>query len=625
MKTDRVRPSGCRERLAELENQISRLNRREGALLQISNKYWRARRIWLVVGIILTIGVYELGGDWTGLLAFLFSVGVFIGIAHFHGKVLASLRRNGEWISIKRSQMARIGLDWGAMPRYEQSRTIPSHPYELDLDITGETSLHRLLDVGMTIEGSHRLLDWLLNTDPDPEQISKRQALVVELSRLTLFREKLLLHSTRATEEIGGQWQSGRLLQWINRHEASRWLLPALIALCCLAVLNIGLFSLFVAKILPAYWLISALAYLAIMRWRSEDIRTSFVEATALEKALNQVTGVFSHLERYGHGNNPNLARLSAPFRDRQNRPSAFLKRLSRIAAALSLRAGNPFLWVWLQLIVPWDFYFSYRLRRCKTEASSLIPIWIDVWTELEALVSLANFAWLHQEYCMPDFILAGDSGDAPFVAKEIGHPLIRCDHKVTNDFDLGGDKRIAIITGSNMAGKSTFLRTLGINLVLAYAGGPVSAASLRTSFFRVFACIKVSDSLADGLSYFYAEVRRLRALLDSVKNHEGDIHFVLIDEIFRGTNNRERRIGSQQYIRALAEMPVVGSVATHDLELIKLEQEIPVVANYHFREEIADGKMVFDYKIHPGPCPTTNALRIMELEGLPVSAGKDA
>ena len=180
---------------------------------------------------------------------------------------------------------------------------------ELDLDITGETSLHRLLDVAMTIEGSHRLLDWLLNTDPAPEQISKRQALVAELSGLTLFREKLLLHSTRATEEIGGRWQSGRLLQWINRHEASRWLLPALIALCCLAVLNIGLFSMFVAKILPAYWVISALAYLAIMRWRSEDIRTSFVEATALEKALNQVTGVFSHLERYGHRNNPNLAR----------------------------------------------------------------------------------------------------------------------------------------------------------------------------------------------------------------------------------------------------------------------------------------------------------------------------
>jgi hypothetical protein len=429
----------------------------------------------------------------------------------------------------------------------------------------------------------------------------------------------------RATEEIGGQWQSGRLLKWINRHAASRWLLPALIILCCLAAVNIALFSLFAAGILPAYWAISALTYLAVMRWRSEDIGTSFAEATALENALKQVIGVFSHLERYSHTNKPNLERLSAPFRDKQNRPSAFLKRLSRIAAALSLRAGNPYLWAPLQLIVPWDFYFSYRLSRCKSAVSSLIPVWVDVWTELEALVSLANFAWLHPEYCIPEFRSSGDPGEAVFVAGKIGHPLIPCDRKVTNDFELGGHKRIAIITGSNMAGKSTFLRTLGINLVLAYAGGPVSAASLRASFFRVFACIKVSDSLADGLSYFYAEVKRLRALLDSVKNNVDDVHFALIDEIFRGTNNRERRIGSQQYIRALAEMTVIGSVATHDLELIKLEEEIRVVANYHFREEIADGKMVFDYKIHPGPCPTTNALRIMELEGLPVSAGKEA
>jgi DNA mismatch repair ATPase MutS len=276
-----------------------------------------------------------------------------------------------------------------------------------------------------------------------------------------------------------------------------------------------------------------------------------------------------------------------------------------------------------LQLIVPWDFYFSYRLSRCKAAVTPLIPIWVDVWTELEALVSLANLAWLHQEYCIPDFQSSGQGG--VFVAKDLGHPLITCDRKVTNDFELGTDKSIAIITGSNMAGKSTFLRTLGINLVLAYAGGPVSATHFAVSYFRIFACIKVSDSLADGLSYFYAEVKRLKAILDSVKNHPDAVHFVLIDEIFRGTNNRERRIGSQSYIRALAELPVIGAVATHDLELIRLEQEIPAVANYHFREEIVDGRMVFDYRIHPGPCPTTNALRIMEIEGLPVSVAKEA
>jgi hypothetical protein len=571
----------------------------------------------------VTVALYEFAGDRPGLAALLIALAAFATVASFHRKVLNSIRRNGQWIDIKRSQIARIRLNWDGMGQSRPGRAIPGHPFDLDLDITGETSLHRLLDVAMTVEGSDRLLEWLLNTIPDPAEIQRRQALVTELARLTLFREKLLLYSMQATQEIGGHWESGRLLQWINRHATSRWFLPALLILCYLAIVNVALFVLFYYGLLPGYFVITLLIYLFVMRWRAKDIGTSFSEATALENALKQVIVVFSHLERYAHKNSPNLARLLAPFADRRMRPSKFLKRLSRIAAALSLRFGNPYLWAPLQFIMPWDFLFSYGLSRCKAAITPLIPIWVDVWTELEALVSLANLAWLHQEYCIPDFQTGGPGG--VLAAKGLGHPLIPCDRKVVNDFELGADKSIAIITGSNMAGKSTFLRTLGINLALAYAGGPVSASQFIVSYFRVFACIKVSDSLADGLSYFYAEVKRLKALLDSVNSNPDSVHFILIDEIFRGTNNRERRIGSQSYIRALAELPVIGAVATHDLELIRLEQEIPAVINYHFREDIVDGRMVFDYRIHKGPCPTTNALRIMEIEGLPVNAAREA
>ena len=169
------------------------------------------------------------------------------------------------------------------------------------------------------------------------------------------------------------------------------------------------------------------------------------------------------------------------------------------------------------------------------------------------------------------------------------------------------------------MAGKSTFLRTIGVNLCLCYAGAPVNAERLETSLFRLFTCIKVSDSVQDGLSYFYAEVKRLQALLAAATREDPLPVLFLIDEIFRGTNSRERLIGSRSYIRALSESTAVGLVATHDLELIKLADEIKGVVNFHFREEVAGGKMVFDYRLRSGPCPTTNALIIMELEGLPV------
>jgi DNA mismatch repair ATPase MutS len=206
------------------------------------------------------------------------------------------------------------------------------------------------------------------------------------------------------------------------------------------------------------------------------------------------------------------------------------------------------------------------------------------------------------------------------FDAREIGHPLIKPEHKICNDFALNDQLRTVILTGSNMAGKSTFLRTVGVNLCLAYAGAPVNAEGLQTSLFRLFTCIKVSDSVQDGLSYFYAEVKRLKQLLTAAEKQNDLPVLFLIDEIFRGTNNRERHIGSHAFIRGLSRCSnAVGLIATHDLELTTLADELPGIANFHFREEVGGGRMVFDYRLHAGPCPTTNALKIMQLEGLPV------
>ena len=207
----------------------------------------------------------------------------------------------------------------------------------------------------------------------------------------------------------------------------------------------------------------------------------------------------------------------------------------------------------------------------------------------------------------------------ASFTGQALGHPLIPADEKVCNDFSLMQQGTLVIITGSNMAGKSSFLRTLGVNLALAYAGGPVNADHLETGLFRLFSTIRVSDSVTDGFSYFYAEVRRLKALLDALEAEHPYPLFFLIDEIFKGTNNRERLIGSRAYIRALVGRNGMGLISTHDLELVQLADEIPQVRNAHFREEVVDGRMVFDYRLRPGPCPTTNALKIMQLEGLPV------
>jgi DNA mismatch repair ATPase MutS len=173
------------------------------------------------------------------------------------------------------------------------------------------------------------------------------------------------------------------------------------------------------------------------------------------------------------------------------------------------------------------------------------------------------------------------------------------------------------------MAGKSSFLRTIGINLSLTFAGGPVCAGALQTSLFRLYTSMRIADSVTEGFSYFYAEVQRLKSLLDALEEDTAVPLFFLIDEIFRGTNNRERLIGSQAYVAALSGKNGVGVIATHDLDLVSLADNLPDVSNFHFRDDVRNGRMIFDYKLHPGPCPTTNALKIMQLADLPISIAK--
>jgi DNA mismatch repair ATPase MutS len=286
---------------------------------------------------------------------------------------------------------------------------------------------------------------------------------------------------------------------------------------------------------------------------------------------------------------------------------------VGRVVFAAGLR-GNPVVWVLINTIVPWDMIFGWLLARYRAELAERMPVWLDTWYELEALSSLATFAWLNPDYQFP--VIHAEGG---LQATALGHPLLPYPTKISNDFSLTETGTVVIITGSNMSGKSSFLRTLGVNLVLAYAGGVVDGTRFETPLFRVFSTIRVNDSLTEGFSYFYAEVRRLKALLNALQAEHPYPLFFLIDEIFKGTNNRERLIGSRAYIRALVGGNGMGVVSTHDLELVQLADEIPQVLNYHFREDVVDGRMIFDYKLRLGPCPTTNALKIMQLEGLPV------
>jgi DNA mismatch repair ATPase MutS len=255
----------------------------------------------------------------------------------------------------------------------------------------------------------------------------------------------------------------------------------------------------------------------------------------------------------------------------------------------------------------------SIKVERFKKSIKTNFPIWVNTWHKLEAYSSLAEFAYLNPDYNFPEIIESSDLLNG----KNIGHPLIKSDQKITNDFLISESAITNIITGSNMAGKSTFLRTIGINFLLAYAGSVVNAQKFVISRINLFTCIKVSDSVVDGISYFYSEVKRLKKIIEKIKTNDG-YSLVLIDEIYKGTNNVERLIGSRALIKYFSKQNIYNIVSTHDLELVKIAEELANVKNFHFKEIIQDSKMSFDYKLMLGPCPTTNALKIMQLEGLP-------
>ncbi|NCF66663.1 MAG: hypothetical protein GWP61_11860 [Chloroflexi bacterium] len=635
-------------RLQALRNLIQRLDRH---LIQLRNRSdqltrWRLASfaLFVILGSVILLTFGALVWATAGIILLL----PFLMTVVWHRRVERSIDRHLLWRRLKKAQLARMVLDWDNIPPVQRLQILPEHLFAIDLDLVGDRSIFRLLDVSLTLEGGQRLGDWLLETEPDPKRTMRRQAIVSELMQMPAFCDRLNLNAAiaseksapelrfnpqRRSEQRSGQhkWSADRLLKWLNLRTEIEPLRKVLVLLLLLVPVNFALLVGHLTGWLPPLWIASWFVYAAIVLSQSRKVEPLFRNASLLSDSLRQLAAVFNILEKRSLENRPALWELCAPLRHEKWRPSEQLKRANRLLVAAGLRL-NPALGFLLNALVPWDVFFAYRLDVFKLGVADLLPGWLDLWYELEALNGLANFGYLYPEATFAKIIplsressLHEANGDIeervmlPFVAHDIGHPLIAAEERVGNDFSVLELGTTTIVTGSNMAGKSSFLRTIGVNIRLALAGAPVLASSLRLVPFRVAASITVTDSVTDGFSFFYAEVTRLKALLDELKRPHPYPLFFLIDEIFRGTNNRERLIGSRSFVQALTGCYGMGVIATHDLELVKLGKTNPNIRNAHFRDDVQGDRMVFDYKLHPGPCPTTNALRIMRLAGLPI------
>ena len=614
------------DRLPDL---LARLDRRAAALAARSLRYSRLRLATALGGLVLALVLGRAVSPEAGWGAFFAAAAVFVGLVRGHERVARAERRLGLWRTLQARHLARLRLDWGALGPAPEAAP-PAHPFASDLDVTGPRSLIHLLDSTGTEGGSARLRAWLLAADPDPEAARLRQRRVRALVPRGRLRDRLALLAHEASGDADARWDDGAIHAWLAAPAPGPSLGRWAVVLTTLDVLTLSLFVVW-ALGGPSLWLYSFTAYAVLYLYKFGAFAHVFERAQDLQLGLARVGPLLRFAERDGARLDPALEPVWRPLAGARG-PRQRLRRLDRITAAAAL-TRNDVLRLVFNVLLPYDLLIAIALSRLRTELASLLPPWLDALYEIEALGALAGAHALRpQATTFPDLLPPEASGEGALLeARDLRHPLLPLDGARGNDVALGTGE-VVVVTGSNMSGKSTFLRAIGLGSVLGWAGGPVWAGALALQPLRPFASMRIGDVLQEGLSTFYAEVRRLKALLDWVEAPpapegsgaaappEAAPALVLIDEMLRGTNNRERLAGAQAIVRALAGARATGLVATHDLALADLEGEDARVSNAHFRERAEGNRLAFDYRLRPGPCPTTNALVIMQRAGLPVT-----
>lgn len=587
---------------------IDKLNDKVELFEKISKKYSLVRLAVFLAAIFLFIifylNDYEITSFYVGGgLGIVFSI-----LVYYHNKVEKSIRRFKIYIEVKKENLARLNLDWNNIPYNESLLGISPSPIEQDLNVVEKKGLLHLISTGISFESITFLRNWLNVSELRKEQITNRQKIIAELKNLTRFRDKLLLVSRHS---LSKEKLKVEITEWLKNAIDKRGIKQFTLLLSILSTTNLILLVGYFIGFLDSYYyqllIIYMFTYFLGYRYVKDIKRISDI----LFEEIRKYSSIFSFIEKYNYGNSDLLKDLLKQFLSKHTSPSRVLNSINFTIEVLNLRA-NPFIWFAIMCILPIDYLLALKVERFRKTIKSDFPIWLETFNQLETYSSLATFAYLNPEYSFAKF----DNNNL-IVSERLGHPLIKYEKRITNDFSINDCNRTNIITGSNMSGKSTFLRTIGINTLLGYAGSVVCAKKFIISKYDLYTCIKVSDSVIDGISYFYAEVKRLKNIIDEIEKRDGS-SLVLIDEIYKGTNNVERFIGSKALIKYLSEQKIFSVISTHDLKMVNVENELKAVNNYHFKEIIDGNKMTFDYKLMEGPCPTTNALKIMDIEGLP-------
>jgi hypothetical protein len=484
------------------------------------------------------------------------------------------------------------------------------HLYAADLDLFGQGSLFERLCDARTRVGRETLARWLA-APASVDEVHERQAAVGDLRDRLTWRERLALLGAdvpegidTATFAVWGSALTGAASAW------PLWAARGLVTITLLTLLNAAFGWL---ENLPGslFFGVALLVQGGFAQWLKPRVQRALAGLHGRSRDLFQLTGILRLIEGQTF-TAPLLLRLRGALTSEGEAPSRRLARLVYLMELLD--STRNFYFAVIAPFLLWTTQISLAIETWRRQTGPALPRWVEVIGELEALNALAGYAYENPIDPFPEVVPQGPL----FEAAGLGHPLLPRAKCVTNDVCLNGEHRLFVVSGSNMSGKSTFLRTVGINTVLALAGAPVRAARLRVSPLAIGATLRIQDSLQAGKSRFYAEITRLRQIVGMAKQSMPVLF--LLDEILHGTNSHDRRIGAEAVVRTLLQTPSIGMVTTHDLALTRLGDELaPVAENVHFADELVNEELHFDYRLHSGVVRHSNALALMRAVGLRV------
>ncbi len=543
---------------------------------------------------------------------FIVSFILFLFLIIKHEKIRQEKNRTFHLIEVNQTSLDRLAGKWTQFPVDGKEFIDSDHSYSLDLDIFGQGSLFQWINTTNTYFGKLSLKDLLTHLDKERAQIRKRQQAIAELAEKLDWRQRFQVEGMFSQTRTNNP---ARLINWAEKKEKMFDKSWKVYLLCFLPVTTVILaFLAFTMPEVPnSTPLIPLLIQLVIIAYGYKKINHIF-DATCNYKKVIKIYQCQLMLLESAKFKSKYLNDLKSDLFNRKGHLASIqIKNLGKIVDMMELRY-NPLYHFILNSIFLWDYQTLIALEKWKDESGKYLRNWLQAIGQIEALSSLAIIRHDHPDWGFPEIV----DERYFFSSKEMGHPLLSNEDRVCNDLNFQGAGNILIITGSNMSGKSTLLRTVGINLVLAYAGSVVSAKEFKCSVMDIYSSMRVNDNLEKSISSFYAELLRIKMIIEASK--KGKPMIFLLDEIFRGTNTKDRHIGAKTVLRNLSREGVMGLVSTHDLELGDLEMEKRLeMKNYHFRESYEEDKIIFDYKLRDGVSTTSNAIYLMKMVGIEI------